>query len=1165
MRECQFMLLLLLGILFSTSDASAQAANTKEVKADTIKVISPKKAAPLKSAGGFGDDDQNNPSTGEGSGGFGDSDQDNPSTEGSSSGGYSDSDMGGGVPLANGEYISFADDVVKDICVANWDANGDGELSEDEAAVVTDLGTVFKENTEITSFDELQYFTGLTTIGNSAFNNCSNLASISMPEGIMSIGNFAFHGCGKLSSFILPNGLTNIGNNSFEECVSLPSITIPNSVISIGSNAFTSTHFNSIVVEEGNTVYDSRDNCNAIIEKESNRLISGCKNTTIPLSVTAIGREAFSGRGDMTSITIPCNVTSIEGAAFFSCSGLTSVTVDLINPIPISSYTFTHYTNATLYVPFGSKAAYEAANNWKNFKEIIEFISFKDAAVKALCVQNWDTNGDGELDMNEAAAVTNLGVVFSGNTEITSFDELRYFTGLKEIGSRSFYWCRNLSSIVIPENVETIGTDAFNWCSSLADVEIPESVTTISRQAFRACWSFNIINIPNSVTSIGDGAFYECKNVSVVSISANVKSIGESVFSYCPNIESIFIDENNGVYDSRNNCNAIIRTSTNELINGCKNSIIPSDVTSISNDAFYNCSGLTSVTIPESVTSIGSSAFYGCSGLTSIIVEVETPLSIYSSTFSNYSAILYVPYDSKAAYRAAAYWNNFREIVYIGGFPGDADGNGKLEMADALAVVNYILTNGKPADNFMFEAANIVDDGVISIADAVTIINAITTSSPDNMFAQISSLPFTADFEESTAPFDAGIVKAATEIGNVLCVHNTTATAAFAINGSDAYAIGENEEITVQFDGLHGWAGDNSTSTVQLINSEGVVLVGYTYSRTGTSVTDVVLGGQTAPGFASFFGQANFNNNKSANGFTHNQHYSTKENYTPKVTFKLHGLGAVTFNIVYQPAKKALQDITYSTNLEGVKMDLAKIVITDNCSNEDRAIGIDNLTITSAEKYLYKYTINYVDENGTVVKVEQGAAEEGAKIAITTDPVWANGVKYYVQGNDSEENPVDNTNETVITVQVKQAATYSYTVTATDGTEVLGVLAKSSYYEGETVSYPYPRYFNVDGTLYKKDPTDQVYNGSFLLDEDNKAIEAVYAATETGNVICYVEAEDVDGLNVCNTGTVANCCSMRAGAWSSTDAKLVKLAPGTYTLIAAAYGLQGWRDGGAEY
>ena len=423
-------------------------------------------------------------------------------------------------------------------------------------------------------------------------------------------------------------------------------------------------------------------------------------------------------------------------------------------------------------------------------------------------------------------------------------------------------------------------------------------------------------------------------------------------------------------------------------------------------------------------------------------------------------------------------------------------------------------------------------------------------------WAQINSLPYAADFEESTAPFDAGEVVAATDVGNVLNVSNTTATAAFNIGGAEAYSIADNEEVTVSFKAMHGWVGNAATSTISLVNSEGVALISYTYNINSCQVSDVSLGGQTAAGFESFMGQGNFNNNKSANGYDHSQLLVTNENYTPIVTLKVHGLGAVKFNFKYMAAKSQNIDKTFSANLDGVKMDLAKIVITDNCSNKQRSFCMDDLSVTSEEKVLYKYLINYVDvdDNDKVVKTVEGAAEEGSVIPVDDAPVWADGVKYYVLGNDSEENPVDITNETVITVRCQKAPLYAYTVTATDGTDVLGILAKSSYYEGETVGYAYPRYFNVDGTLYKKDPTDQVYNGTFKLDEDNKAVEAVYAATEIGNVICLLEAEDVEGLNVCNTSTVADRCSWRAGAWTSTDAKLVKLAPGTYTLKAAAYG-----------
>lgn len=191
--------------------------------------------------------------------------------------------------------------------------------------------------------------------------------------------------------------VTSIGDDAFYYCPGLTSITIPNSVTSIGEGSFDGcSGLTSMIVEPGNTKYDSRDNCNAIIETERNTLIFGCKNTVIPNSVTSIGMGAFGGCSGLTSIIIPNSVTKIGDDAFKGCTGLVSVTignnvttmgyyvfyecsnltsVTVLNPTPVSiseGYTFTNRKKATLYVPIGSKSAYQAADIWKDFKEIIE-------------------------------------------------------------------------------------------------------------------------------------------------------------------------------------------------------------------------------------------------------------------------------------------------------------------------------------------------------------------------------------------------------------------------------------------------------------------------------------------------------------------------------------------------------------------------------------------------------------------------------------------------------------------------------------------------------------------------------------------------------------------------------------------------------------------------
>ena len=176
------------------------------------------------------------------------------------------------------------------------------------------------------------------------------------------------------------------------------------------------------------------------------------------------------------------------------------------------------------------------------------------------------------------------------------------------IGEYAFYNCIYLTSVRIGNRVTVIGDGAFLNCTGLTSVEIPNSVTSIGESAFSACTGLTSIEIPNSVTSIGNLAFRNC--------------IG---------LTSLFVEAGNTVYDSRNNCNAIIKTSTNTLIWGCQNTTIPNSVTSIGDFAFIGCSGLTSVTIPNSLTSIGDYAFRNCTGLTSVINYATTPQTINSN------------------------------------------------------------------------------------------------------------------------------------------------------------------------------------------------------------------------------------------------------------------------------------------------------------------------------------------------------------------------------------------------------------------------------------------------------------------------------------------------------------------------------------------------------
>ena len=244
---------------------------------------------------------------------------------------------------------------------------------------VTIIGDyVFQNCTGLTS---VTIPNSVTSIGYGMFWGCTGLTSI--PNSVTIIGDYAFYQCTGLTSVTIPNCVTSIGSSAFNGCSSLNSVTIPNSVTNIGGNAFENTAWYNNqpdgLVYAGKVAYKYKGIMPAntsIVLKEGTLSIAdyvfqnctGLTSVTIPNSVTSIDRFAFSGCSGLTSITIPNSVTSIGNYAFSECSSLTEVTVESKSPVSISPSTFSKRTNATLYVPYGCKTAYEVADYWKQFK-----------------------------------------------------------------------------------------------------------------------------------------------------------------------------------------------------------------------------------------------------------------------------------------------------------------------------------------------------------------------------------------------------------------------------------------------------------------------------------------------------------------------------------------------------------------------------------------------------------------------------------------------------------------------------------------------------------------------------------------------------------------------------------------------------------------------------
>ena len=481
---------------------------------------------------------------------------------------------------------------------------------------------------------------GLTSIGNYAFCFCSLLTSITIPAGVTSIGENAFLGCSGLISISIPSSVTSIGYQAFSDCTNLNLIDIPASVTGIGDNAFYGcSALTYITIDSNNTVFDSRNDCNAIIETSTNKLIVGCRNTVIPNSVTSIGNFAFFGRSGLNSISIPASVTSIGGSAFQNCS-LKSITIPS-SVTSIGDYAFYNCTNlkevyvnwntpptpgtdafknlsfeATLHVPYGTSANYTGAS-WSGFANIVEMNP------TGQCGDNlfWEYNLAGTLTITGSGAM---------------YDYATY-------GTKPWHnWQNAITSVVLPDGLTNIGAGAFYGCQALTSINIPASVTTIGQSAFNSCYTLVSIDIPSSVQNIGASAFANCKALTSIIIPDGVTTIENTTFNSCWALNSIDI---------------------------------PSSVTSIGNGAFNTCKALSSIEIPSSVTSIGQSAFYGCSDLTDVTVNwTSTFPTVESNAFDGLTLAninLHVPDGTYTTYAATAPWNAFNIVDPYGGKCGD--------------------------------------------------------------------------------------------------------------------------------------------------------------------------------------------------------------------------------------------------------------------------------------------------------------------------------------------------------------------------------------------------------------------------------------------------------------------------------------------------------------
>ena len=568
-----------------------------------------------------------------------------------------------------------------------------------------------------------------------------------IPEGVVEIGEMAFQNAG-LESIVLPKSLKKIGYRAFMDN-KVQDIYIPEGVEVIDQEPFFRCGLLSVTVDENNKNFDSRENCNAIIETATNTLIQASASTVIPSSVTGLGRAAF-GYVDTKVVKIPESVVDFGAYIFEYCKAGTYIMESTEPPVlndeivlAPADYNYIK-ENARLIVPDGSKAKYEAAEYWgavfthfnRKILEASDYLAQRALTInvetagtlaslvadkkgiteelkvtgsingqdlqtlKSLCGQDGMLTA---IDLSDATIVDGQGTTANklpeaGFQNTYALKYIKLPKNLTAIGNFAFQ-DSGVEELVLPKTVTSLGRDIFYYARNLkalsvedgnpkydsrdncnaiietatntlvigcVNTVIPNSVTAFGDMAFSGKPGLKEIVIPDGITSLGWATFWADVDLSSVALPASVTNLGDSPFGGCERITSITVDPENKVYDSRNNCNAIIETATNTLVQGFATTKIPEGVKVIAPAAFRSLASLTEIEIPASVEKIEPEAFLYCNQMTKVTTHIKKPFAVSSMVFNGDNmkiAKLYVPYGTRQAYANTPGWSNFPYII----------------------------------------------------------------------------------------------------------------------------------------------------------------------------------------------------------------------------------------------------------------------------------------------------------------------------------------------------------------------------------------------------------------------------------------------------------------------------------------------------------------------